>query len=146
MMIPNRRRSRQSSEELDQWLDAIAEEMGGESRHVAHHALRGVLTAARDCLSLTDAHHLALQLPILIRTHYYQGFHPAERPIPQGCDEFVARVRAEVRAGGSDRAEDAVAAVLRVMDRFVGSAELTRVMRSLPAEIRALTDDHAITV
>jgi uncharacterized protein (DUF2267 family) len=49
------------------WLSEVDEELGGEDRECAYRALRAVLHALRDRLTVDVSAKLAAQLPTLIR-------------------------------------------------------------------------------
>jgi hypothetical protein len=58
------------------WLKELMELMGWEDRHRAYHALRVVLHALRDHLTIDEVVTLGAQLPMLVRGFYYEGWHP----------------------------------------------------------------------
>src|SRR3990167_4516276 len=78
------------------WLHDLNVRLGWQDRHRAYMALRGVLHALRDRLSVDDASHLAAQLPMLIRGFYYEGYHPPGKPLAERKkSEFFAHVKVE---------------------------------------------------
>jgi uncharacterized protein (DUF2267 family) len=56
------------------WLKEIMEVLGTEDRHRAYMALRAVLHALRDRLTVEEVAQLGAQLPMLIRGLYYEGW------------------------------------------------------------------------
>lgn len=78
------------------WLDELMKELGWQERQRAYHALRAVLHTLRDRLPVDEAAHLAAQLPMLIRGIYYEGWHPADKPLKQrNKEQFLAHIAGE---------------------------------------------------
>ena len=95
------------------WLKAIMEELGTEDRHKAYLALRAVLHALRDRLTVEEVAQLAAQLPMLVRGLYYEGWAPTGQPLQER-------------------------AVFKVLSREISQGELEDVLGLLPKELRAL--------
>lgn len=76
-----------------EWLKALMEELGWqEDRQRAYLALRAVLHALRDRLLLREALHLGAQLPMLIRSFYYEGWNPTHTPLKERhTEEFLRK-------------------------------------------------------
>lgn len=80
------------------WLKAIMEELGTEDRHKAYLALRAVLHALRDRLTVEEVAQLAAQLPMLVRGLYYEGWDPTGKPLKERHKEaFLAHVAEELK-------------------------------------------------
>ncbi len=78
------------------WLHDVMERLGWHEKHRAYMALRAVLHAVRDRVGPEDAAHLAAQLPMLVRGFYYEGYHPAGKPVAdRKRADFLARVASE---------------------------------------------------
>ena len=120
------------------WLNEIGEVIGPDKQR-CYHALRAVLHALRDRLSVEEAAHLGAQLPILVRGIYYDGYRPAGKPVRvRSQEEFLDEVAAGFTTGPESDARQAAIAVFRVLDRHVSPGEMHQVLQSLPAEIRGL--------
>jgi uncharacterized protein (DUF2267 family) len=121
------------------WLHDVMEEMKWTDRHKAYYALRAVLHTLRDRLPVNEAVDLGAQLPMLIRGFYYEGWHPANKPLKERSrDEFLAHIG---DAFLFDVEADAVAitkAVLRVLASRVTLGEIEDVRHVLPKHIREL--------
>ncbi|MCB0184282.1 MAG: DUF2267 domain-containing protein [Caldilineaceae bacterium] len=125
-------------QETHHWLNEIAEEMGNPDRHLAYHALRGVLFALRDRVTVEEVFNLSAQLPMLMRGIYLEGYKVAGKPEKYHVDEFLARVNREISKVGPANPEKAARAVLKVLDRHVSLGETNDIYYSLPKDIRRL--------
>jgi uncharacterized protein (DUF2267 family) len=120
------------------WLKDLMARRGTDDRHLAYLALRATLHALRDRLPVNEAAHLGAQLPMLIRGLYYQGWHPADKPLREHAEEaFLAHVKAESHALGFEP-EPAVQAVFGLLARRVTAGEIDDVKSVLPGPVRAL--------
>lgn len=125
-------------QETHQWLNEIAAAIGNPDRQIAYHALRGVLFALRDRITVEEVFNLAAQLPLLIRGIYFEGYKVAGKPEKYRADEFLARVSQELQKVGPVNAEKATAAVLQILDRHISLGETNDIYYSLPKDIRSL--------
>jgi len=114
--------------------------MGWEDRHKAYMTLRAVLHSLRDRLPPDEAVELGAQLPMLVRGFYYEGWHPANKPLKyRHKDEFLKQVMKEAVWLEGAELERAVSAVLEVLTSELGpGGEAGQVRALLPAELREL--------
>jgi len=76
------------------WLKDIMQALGWADRHKAYVALRTILHALRDRLTLEEAVQFGAQLPMLIRGLYYEGWTPTSKPDKvRHKAEFLAPIR-----------------------------------------------------
>lgn len=128
-----------SVESANIWLSDLAGELGVDDRAYAYGALRGVLHALRDHLTVDEAADLAAQLPTLIRGVYYEGWNPSATPSRvRDVAGFLQEVRRGMPAVGDTQAAVAVAAVMRVLERRISEGEIDDVLSILPAPLREL--------
>jgi len=121
------------------WLNDIMEEMGWKDRQHAYGALRAVLHALRDRLIPDEAVHLGAQLPMLIRGFYYEGWHPAGKPLKyRHKDDFLDRVAQESPMLAGPELERTITAVFHVLETHMPGEEIDQVRRQLPPEVREL--------
>jgi len=129
------------------WLNDLADQLGYPDKQCAYQALRVVLHGLRDHLPLHEAVGLGAQLPMLVRGFYYEGWHPAGKPIRQRKkDEFLFDIAAELPIDTNTDPEDVVRAVFHVLSRHVSAGEIAHVLHVLPTEIRSLWVDEPQTV
>lgn len=121
------------------WLNEIMNELGWEDRHRAYYGLRAVLHALRDRLTVNEAAHLGAQLPLLIRGAYYEGWHPAHKPVKERTKgQFLAHIGDAFELDWEVDHEDVTRAVFKVIARHVTAGEIEDVKHMLPPEVRDL--------
>lgn len=125
-------------QETNVWLHQISDILGHPDRKVAYHALRAVLFALRDRLTVDEALNLSAQLPMLIRGIYFEGYKAAGKPEKFHADEFLARVSRELRKAGHVEPMKATRAVFQVLGDHVTAGEIEDIYAGLPRDIRRL--------
>ena len=125
-----------------QWLKELEELGPFQTEEQAYSAFRAVLHALRDRLTVTEAAHLASELPMLIRGFYYEGWKPSSVPVSvRDRDGFIAAVRQELRSNVPYDPEQATRAVFALLARKVSAGEIRDVKQMLPEPIRSLWPD-----
>lgn len=121
------------------WLNGIMEHTGWADRHRAYAAMRGVLHALRDRLTVGEAVDMGAQLPMLVRGIYYEGWRPAGKPLKyRHREQFFQEVaKALVYADEADL-EKGIRAVFRVLSEQVTSGEIQQARNQLPEGVREL--------
>jgi len=109
-----------------------------ERRQQSYLALRAVLHALRDRLTVQEASDLAAQLPMLIRGLYYDGWNPAKVPVKMDREEFLARIRQEFPYDVEGGTEVLVERVLQALRRFITEGEWEDVRSSMPKDLAAI--------
>ncbi len=128
-----------SIEKTRVWLSEVDEELGGEDRQYAYRALRAVLHALRDRLTVDVAAKLAAQLPTLIRGVYYEDWDPSRTPVAiHDVGTFLDHVASEGHMAGETEASIAVTAVARVLRAHLPAGEIDHVLAVLPDTFRVL--------
>jgi uncharacterized protein (DUF2267 family) len=121
------------------WLNDLMGMLGTQDRHKAYRVLRATLHALRDRLTIEEVAQLSAQLPMLIRGFYYEGWDPTDKPVRERHKEqFLARIRQELRDDDTIDPEQVARAVFRLLANRVTEGEIEDVEHVLPAEIRNL--------
>jgi len=124
------------------WLKELSQEFdwpNGRTR--AYSALRTVLHALRDRLTVEEVADLAAQLPMLVRGFYYEGWRPGGKPVKDHTKaQFLAHVAAAFPELPLPQVEEIVRAVFRLLAHRITGGEIDDITRSLPAHIRELWD------
>ena len=133
-----------------EWLNELTGLLGcPDDPHRAYLALRVVLHALRDRLSVDEAAALGAQLPMLVRGFYYEGWHPHGKPIKERKrEEFLAHIHEAFRQDPDVDPAQITRAVFQVLADHVTSGEIEKVKKTLPSEIRSLWPEevHALTL
>jgi uncharacterized protein (DUF2267 family) len=126
------------------WINELTELLDcREDPHRAYLALRSVLHALRDRLSVDEAAALAAQLPMLIRGFYFEGWRPHDKPLKERKrEEFLAHIRSDFQHDPELDAEQVVRAVFSLLMRHVAPGEIEKLRQILPDEIRSLWPDE----
>lgn len=129
------------------WLNEIMDRLGWQEKPRAYHALRVVLHALRDRLPVDHAVALGAQLPLLIRGCYYDGWHPAGKPLKERRrEEFLAHVAAAFPGESAENVEAATRAVFQTLRAHISAGEIVDVKNVLPEEIRELWSREAASL
>ncbi len=122
------------------WLNDVMQELGwDDERPRAYLALRTVLHALRDQLTVEAAMHLGAQLPMLIRGFYYEGWTLSDKPLKERHkEEFLAHSKHAFRSDERMDPEQIARGVFRVLARRISEGEIEDIKHLLPAELREL--------
>lgn len=126
------------------WLKKLASDHHFRDRHQAYSALRAVLHALRDRLTVEQAVHLGAQLPILVRGIYFEGWHIGAKPAPdKQVDEFAARVAEDLPPQLPRDAVGTTKAVFDLLWQELDPGETAKIIDTLPVPLRALWPEAA---
>ena len=64
-------------ETTEEWISALMARLGWHDKERTYFALLAALHALRDALPRDEAGYLGVQLPVLLRGLYFEGWHPA---------------------------------------------------------------------
>lgn len=121
------------------WLKQLMAELGWDDADRTYKALRAVLHALRDRLTVDEVADLGAQLPMLIRGLFYEGWVPSGKPLKERRKEdFLAHIAAQFRNDPAVFPEAVAWAVFKLLESRVSAGEIQDVMHVLPAEIRSL--------
>lgn len=122
------------------WLNDLMEELDWQDRpHKAYLALRTVLHALRDRLTVQEAMQLGAQLPMLVRGFYYEGWNLKNKPHKERHKEqFLDHVRDTFRDDVTVNPQQVVRAVFRVLQRHTSPGEIDDVKHVMPKALQEL--------
>jgi uncharacterized protein (DUF2267 family) len=110
-----------------------------ECRNQSYNALRAVLHALRDRLTVDEAAQFAAQLPMLVRGIYYDGWDPSRVPKKMHRDDFFDQIRKEMPPyevkGGVQTLVPTVAQALRL---YITDGEWQDVKAEMPRDLAAI--------
>lgn len=120
------------------WLKDIGETIGPD-RQRQFHALRSVLFALRDRLTIEEAFHLSSHLPTLVRGIYWEAYRPTNKPERyRSRDEFLEKIMVGLDQSPPINPEEAARAVFAAIAQHVSAGEVEQVKKMVPEEVRTL--------
>jgi uncharacterized protein (DUF2267 family) len=123
-----------------EWLNDLMNELDWEDKpHKAYMALRTVLHALRDRLTVEEAIQLGAQLPMLVRGFYFEGWNLKDKPHKERHkDQFLDHVREAFRDDVTVNPQQVVRAVFRVLQRHTSPGEIEDVKHVMPKTLQEL--------
>lgn len=120
------------------WLNEIGETVGPDTQR-QYHALRAVLFAIRDRLTIEEAFHLSSQLPMLVRGIFWESYRPTGKPEAyRSRDEFLQKINEGLGQIAPMNAGDCAKGVFATLAKHVPAGELSDVREMLPESVRTL--------
>ncbi|HKX28648.1 MAG TPA: DUF2267 domain-containing protein [Blastocatellia bacterium] len=121
------------------WLNDLMQVLDWPDKQRVYLALRAVLHALRDRLTVEEVAQLGAQLPMLIRGFYYEGWDPTLKPLRERHKEqFLTRIEREFGREDLIDSECVARAVFVLLANRISDGEIEDVKQILPAEIRSL--------
>jgi uncharacterized protein (DUF2267 family) len=109
-----------------------------ERRNQSYAALRAVLHALRDRLTVDETAHLAAQLPMLVRGIYYDGWDPSQVPRKMHRDDFLDHIRREMPYEVKGGAEGVVHTVAKALRLYITDGEWQKVLAEMPKDLAGM--------
>lgn len=123
-------------------LKDIEAEFGWEGkREYSYKALRSVLHALRDRMTIEEIADLGAQLPMLVRGLYYEQWRPTATPKKMDRIEFLEEIAAQVSMvpiGDDQDITDIVRGVLLALRTYISKGEVTDIVDIMPKDIAPL--------
>jgi uncharacterized protein (DUF2267 family) len=122
-----------------EWVHAVQRELKWMDERRAYTALRAVLHALRDRLTLDEIAQFGAQLPTFVRGVYYEGWDPSHTPLrKRDAESFLEQIRAafEQRQRPLVDPRNIATAVFRVIEDRMSTGEIEQIKSLLPARIR----------
>lgn len=122
------------------WLNDLMDDLGWEGKpDKAYFALRTVLHALRDRLTVEEAVQLGAQLPMLVRGFYYDGWTLKGKPHKERHKEdFLDHIKEAFKGNVTVRPESVVRAVFHVLELHTSDGEIADVKNLLPKALHEL--------
>lgn len=122
------------------WLNDLMDDLGWEGKpDKAYFALRTVLHALRDRLTVEEAVQLGAQLPMLVRGFYYDGWTLKGKPHKERHkQDFLDHVRDAFKGDVTVRPESVVRGVFHVLELHTSDGEISDVKNLLPKALHEL--------
>lgn len=122
------------------WFNDLTTELDWQHRSQSTYlALRTVLHALRDRLTVEEALHLGAQLPMLIRGFYFEGWKLTDKPHKERhIEDFLQHVTDAFKDDPSVNARQVTRAVFKVLAKHVSAGEIEDVKGILPKELKEL--------
>jgi uncharacterized protein (DUF2267 family) len=122
------------------WLNEVMAELDWQDRpHRAYVALRAVLHALRDRLTVEEAVQLGAQLPMLIRGLYYEGWTLKGKPHKERHEEdFLDHVKKAFKDNAAVDAGEVVRVVFKILTWHTSRGEIEDIKHILPKPLKEL--------
>ncbi len=128
-----------SLQKTNEILSEIENKFGWQNhRHQSYAALRAVLIALRDRLTVEDAVRFGAQLPMLIRGFYYEQWDPTKAPIKMNKEQFILHVIDNFGFPISASYDEFISFVLKTLLKHLGKGEEEKLRNLLPKELTDL--------
>jgi uncharacterized protein (DUF2267 family) len=129
--------------ETYEWIDDVNGALAWNDRHYGLQALRGVLHALRDELTVDQGAKLAAQMPTLLRGIYYESWNPPVEPLHSRQLQFLTRVERALGGYVPKYDTELVAQTVFAVLESRLSGECAKIKTSLPKELRSLWPTQA---
>jgi len=122
------------------WFNDLMAELDWEDKpQKAYLALRTVLHALRDRLTVEEAVQLSAQLPMLIRGFYFEGWTLKGKPHKERHKEdFFAHVEKAFKKDPSVSPQRVTRAVFKVLTKHVSAGEIEDIKHIMPKDLQEL--------
>ena len=121
------------------WLDQAMAEMGYRDRPGAGRALKTVLHALRDRLSVNQAIALGMWLPRQLRGLYYEDWqHRWDHATKAQKEDFLGEIADSLKGEPDTEPEEIARSIFRLLAQQIPADQVMSVRKSLPGEIRSL--------
>jgi uncharacterized protein (DUF2267 family) len=109
-----------------------------DRRNQSYLALRSVLHALRDRLSIEEGVHFSAQLPLLIKGVYFDGWDPLTVPVKMSKDEFLSYIGSQFKFDVKEGIEEMTKTVLLKVFEMIDPGEANKIINALPKDITAI--------
>jgi uncharacterized protein (DUF2267 family) len=121
----------------EEWISALMARLSWQDREKVYLALLAALHALRDSLPRDEAGYLGVQLPVLLRGLYFEGWHPASRvPRAKTRSAFLERIQEGVHRDPGIDAEQVAHTVFSLLAERLPVGEIDDAKAATPQALR----------
>jgi uncharacterized protein (DUF2267 family) len=121
----------------EEWINALMARLGWQGKERTYLALLAALHALRDALPRDEAGYLGVQLPVLLRGLYFEGWHPASHlQRAKSRSAFVERIQEGVHRDPGINAEAVAHAVFALLAERLPLGEVENAKAATPEPLR----------
>ena len=119
------------------WLKDMQDAFGwAQNEHEAYIALRAGLHFVRDRLPTDEVADLSAQLPMLVRGFFFEGWHPANKPLQiNNDDEMTAYIQSAMSDTRPVNPLELMEAVFQVLNKNLTPGEMDHIRTMLPDDL-----------
>jgi uncharacterized protein (DUF2267 family) len=134
------------AQEGNAFINDLGEKLGHPNeRSTTSIALRAVLHALRDRISIPQSFNLIAQLPMFLKAVYVENWKYHEKPIKaRTLEDFKSMVKLEQEKYGETRfdwpepTEHIISIVFNCLGKYISEGEIEDISKELPEELRVL--------
>jgi uncharacterized protein (DUF2267 family) len=124
-------------ETTEEWISALMARLAWHDKERTCLALLAALHALRDALPRDEAGYLGVQLPVLLRGLYFEGWHPASHlQRAKSRSAFVERIQEGVHRDPGINAEAVAHAVFALLAERLPLGEVENAKAATPEPLR----------
>jgi len=121
----------------EDWISALMQRLGWQDREKIYLALVVTLHALRDSLARDEAAYLGIQLPVLLRGLYFEGWHPSSRIArAKSLSGFLERIQEGIHRDPGIDAEQVAHVVFSLLAERLPAGELEDAKAATPSALR----------
>jgi uncharacterized protein (DUF2267 family) len=129
-------------QEAREWLKQVRDYCDLSDKQRAYNVFRVVLHQLHDRFPPEEAFDLAVQLPLIVRGIYFEGYHFLRAP--NSLERGVRGGRGDQAAPPRISPELAARAVFSILAYQCGAGETNDVVDQLPTEIKSLWPEYSV--
>ena len=133
-----------SLHKAESWIDEVQTKLQWEDENEAYTAMKAVLHALRDRLSVDENAHITAQMPLVIRGIYFEGWKPSTTPIKiRHVENFLDLVCAHASDNPCviDEVDTVTRAVLEVLMSHISQGSIEKLKLGWPKALQTIWPD-----
>ena len=122
-----------------EWINELAERLDWASKRSTLRLLSILLHHIRDHLLVNEVAHMSVQLPLLKRGLFFEGWMPKNTPIKERyADQFINAINSQMTEAEDYRGPKDIFCVFDLLNARLSAGEIEDVRACLPVDIREL--------